>query len=323
MVCEGDNGPATVNTPNDGRVGINTPLFGNCMFSKQALTEGADPVLTAVRVNPTTVSLLIYVDNDPGISSISVTREGSDDPCRQGGTLGNGLQGCPTVKIVNGMPQSPATIITVYDWKTGGTPSPTETRKTPGYQFTLPNDTSVKPGVEYYYIAHVIPNGDSVVVTVPSAYMTAPSQHVVSGVTPPMKGGAPPPLQQQSVSMGAVNLPKLAQPTNLKAVRSNNTSVALSWTTTGAAGDTAHWYLMSATTTSTPAASFGSAGWNKDATLNLNAPQKYTLQMKPAPSGQKNYYMVCAASSDDKATLCSSPVAETSLLLAPAPAMPH
>ncbi|MBV8170342.1 MAG: hypothetical protein JO219_00230 [Candidatus Eremiobacteraeota bacterium] len=315
MVCEGDYGQA----------GGSTPLGKNCTLSKPALTGGAVPILTAARVNPTTVSLKIYLDNDPGISSISVTREGSDDPCRQGGTLANGLQGCQTVKMVNGVPQSPANIITVYNWtySAGVNPSWTEVSKAPGYQITLPNDTTVKPGVEYYYTAHVVPNGDSVVVTVPNAYTTAMSQHMVGGVTPPMKGGAPPPLSQQSVSLSAVNLSKLVQPNNLKAVRSDNTSVILSWTATGAVGDTTHVYLMSATAASTPAATFGSAGWHKNATLSPGAPQKYTLPMKPAPSGQRNYYMVCAASSGDKATLCSSPVAETSLLLAPAPAMPH
>jgi len=314
MVCEGDLGQG------------DQPVGGNCILSKPTLTAGANPILSAERVSPTTVRLTMYVDNDPGISSISVTREGSDDPCRQGVTLGSGLQGCPTTKMVNGVPQSTANNITVYNWTWSAAvkPSWTEISKTPGYQITLPDDTTVKPGVEYYYVAHVVPNGDSVVVTVPNAYTTAPSQQMVGGVTQPMKGGAPPPIPHpQSVSLSAVNLPKLAQPTNLKAVRSNNASVTLSWTTTGAVGDTAHVYLMSATAASTPAATFGSPGWNKSATLSPSAPQEYALPMKPAPSGQKNFYMVCAASGNDKATLCSSAVAETGLPFAPAPAMPH
>ena len=112
---------------------------------------------------------------------------------------------------------------------------------------------------------------------------------------------------------------QIAQPTNVKALRLNNSNVTLTWSTTGPGGDTAHLYLMVNTGSTAPTASFTAPGWGKYAAVNPTAPQKYNLSVSAAPNGQHNYYMVCAANSDDKATVCSTAVQETGLPFAPAP----
>lgn len=167
------------------------------------VTGGANPVLTATRVSANTVKLKVSLDQYT-ISSITVTRQGSDDPCRQGGTLGNGLQGCTTTKIGSGgVPVSPANTVTVFDWT-----SSSGSQYPPGWQNTqtapfvvnLPDDTTVKPGVEYYYLAHVVwlwsVAQDSQTVTAPkNAYASASLQQSIAGGSIPIKqnGGAPPP----------------------------------------------------------------------------------------------------------------------------------
>lgn len=172
-------------------------------------TWGADPVLTATRVSATSVKLEIAVDQDIGISSIVVTREGSDDPCRQGGALGNGLQGCRTVTTSPNGVGTPVTgqITTVYNWTSlpgcQGSGCWTTNSKSAPYEIDIPNDTQVKPGVEYYYQAKVtwIGEQDSAVVTVPSAYATAPPQYMLGGGPKPIKlNGAPPPPSQSGAS---------------------------------------------------------------------------------------------------------------------------
>lgn len=148
--------------------GSPVPLMNNCVLSKVIVAWGADPILTATRVNPTTVRLSVAVDNIYSLYSISVTRQGSDDPCRQGTTLGNGEQGCRTPSIGgNGVPVNAPINVTVYqhagDWGSNSPAAP--------WVIDIPDDT-VKPGVEYYYIAHVTWIGpwsqDSAVVTAPA-----------------------------------------------------------------------------------------------------------------------------------------------------------
>jgi hypothetical protein len=112
---------------------------------------------------------------------------------------------------------------------------------------------------------------------------------------------------------------QIAQPTNVKAVRLNGSTVGLSWSTTGAGTDTAHLYLMVDTGAAAPTATFTTPGWGKYAAVSPTSPQKYNLTVPGAPSGQHNYYMVCAANGDDKATVCSTAVQETGLPFAPAP----
>jgi hypothetical protein len=163
------------------------------------VTGGANPTLSATRVNPNTVKLKLSLDQFT-MTSVSVTRQGSDDPCRQGGTLGNGLQGCPTT---NGLGGSPAQTTTVYNWTwSSGSQYPPgwQNTQTAPFVINLPDDTAVKPGVEYYYIAHVVWEWsvaqDSQTVTAPkNAYASATLQQTLAGGSIPIKqnGGAPPP----------------------------------------------------------------------------------------------------------------------------------
>ncbi|HLV95388.1 MAG TPA: hypothetical protein VKS44_09375 [Candidatus Acidoferrales bacterium] len=180
------------------------------------VTGGADPVLTATRVNANTVRLKLSLDQYT-ISSITVTRQGSDDPCRQGGTLGNGLQGCQTTKIgPGGVGVSPAQTVTVYNWNwTSSSQYP------PGFQSTqtgpwvvnLPDDTAVKPGVEYYYIAHVVWEWsvaqDSQTVTAPKNAYASATQQTLAGGSIPIKqnGGAPPPQSGSKTAAGSMVSP--------------------------------------------------------------------------------------------------------------------
>lgn len=181
LVCEG---------PSDGS-------NVNCAESPVKFTWGADPVLTATRVNASTVQLKIIVDQATDVSAISVTRQGSDDPCRQGQTLGNGLQGCTTVGQYG---QPVGHTDTVYNWTNGSGPGPSLPKSAP-YVINLPDDTTVKAAVEYYYVAHVGwgtgsgTSQDSAVVTVPSFYGTVSGQQALAGGVKPVKlnGGAPPP----------------------------------------------------------------------------------------------------------------------------------
>ena len=147
-------------------------------------TWGAAPVLTATRLNATTVQLQIAVDQF-NVTSISVTRGVVDNVCIKGQKLANGLMGCPTVHtlpngtIVPGPPVTtcpggctPATcplsvgmispvyagpMVTVYNWTQiiGSTPNWTFASKTAPYLIDLPNDTTVQLGTEYYYQAEV------------------------------------------------------------------------------------------------------------------------------------------------------------------------
>ena len=199
-VCEGGspNWQAPVNCASPHGIATN----GNIV------TWGADPVLSASRVGANTVKLQLALDQYT-VTSIVVTRQASDDPCRQGGTLGNGLQGCPTPTIgPNGVGTNPS--VTVYNWNASpGSQYP------PGFQnsqsapfvINLPDDTTVKPGVEYYYLAQVTwlssVGQDSNTVTVPNAYATATLQQGLVGGGKPikLKGNAPPsPTQSKAAT---------------------------------------------------------------------------------------------------------------------------
>lgn len=193
-VCEG--GPPNWQNPT------------NCASPAGALhsivTWGADPVLYATRDGANSVKLQIALDQY-SVTSVLVTRQGSDDPCRQGGTLANGLQGCKTVGAYGG---SPAQTVTVYNWTQSS-----DSQYPPGFQnsqsapfvINLPDDTSVKPGVEYYYMAQVTwlstIGQQSNTVTVPNAYSSATLQHGIgTGVLVKSLGNAPPPSPQSSAA---------------------------------------------------------------------------------------------------------------------------
>lgn len=191
----------------NGGGGLGLP---NCALSAVTFRWGTDPVLTATRVNANTVQLKIAVDEAEDVSMISVTRQGSDDPCRQGQQLGNGLQGCPTVGP-NGT--SVAQTTTVYNWSASGavqSPPGLQNSKSAPYVISLPNDTTVKPGVEYYYLAQVGwatgnvsgPVQTSETATVPSFYgVLARQQSLAGGITPVKQGsGAPPPSSQSGAA---------------------------------------------------------------------------------------------------------------------------
>src|SRR5690348_407751 len=189
----------------------------NCALSGVTFRWGADPVLTATRVNANTVQLKIAVDEGEDVSMISVTRQGSDDPCRQGQQLGDGLQGCPTAGP-NGTGIAQTT--TVYNWTaSGGTQSPPglQNSKSAPYVIDIPNDTTVKPGVEYYYLAQVGwatgsvsgPIQTSETATVPSFYAALPHQQsLAGGITSIKQGsGAPPPPSSSGAAPGAAVMP--------------------------------------------------------------------------------------------------------------------
>jgi hypothetical protein len=222
QVCEGD---------------ANSSASNCTSLSQGAFTGGADPILTATRVNSTTVRLQISVDQDMGLASLLVTREGSDDPCRQGGKLGNGLQGCRTATIgSNGVATNTAQIATVYNW-TYGTAGPgwTLSSKSAPYIIDIPNDTGVAPGVEYYYQAHVVwgyAQGklwqqDSAVVAVPSIYGIAPAHGTLTGGAKPLMGNGAPPPSQPAPAMAPVVKPTSPISTSASSMKGGKSPAAV------------------------------------------------------------------------------------------------
>ncbi|HSM85986.1 MAG TPA: fibronectin type III domain-containing protein [Candidatus Limnocylindrales bacterium] len=210
--------------------------FGNnCVADyKAAVTWGADPILTATRVNATTVQLNIAVDNFFDLYSLSVTRQGSDDPCRQGTSLRNGTQGCRTQSIgANGVAVNAPNTVTVFDKQAGGGGFGSISTSAP-WVIQI-QDASVKPGVEYYYIAHVTWLGrleqDSAVVTVPNAFaLASPSRVGIagSGIKPIPLGGPrpapmerrPSPMERRPAPMGRRPAPVQINPRTSPALRS-------------------------------------------------------------------------------------------------------
>ena len=173
------------------------------------VTWGANPVLSATRAGANSVKLQLALDQYT-VTSVVVTRQGSDDPCRQGGTLGNGLQGCSTVSS-NGLGGSPANTVTVYSWNESQAsqyPPGFQNSQSAPFVINLPDDTSVKPGVEYYYVAQVTwlwaVEQDSITVTVPSFYATATSQRFAGGLKSIQPNGSAPPPPPPSQSRSAV-----------------------------------------------------------------------------------------------------------------------
>lgn len=174
-------------------------------------TMDAPPVLTATRVNATTVQLQIAVDMF-SVTSITVRRDGSDDPIRQGVKLGNGLMGCRTIGA-NGLPVS-ANLVTVYNWTVGGvTPNWAFAGETAPYLIDVPDDTTAKPAVEYYYQVEITwasgYDGESEVVTVPNGYGSVVSQRMLFGGAQPIKlnGGAPPPQSESKLAASPMASP--------------------------------------------------------------------------------------------------------------------
>jgi hypothetical protein len=173
--------------------GIHAPVWNNCADSRYVVTWGVDPILAATRTGPASVKLSVAVDNMFALGRIGVTRQGSDDPCRQGTTLGNGAQGCRTQTYgANGVPQNAPNIVTVYEQtnafgsNSGGAP----------WVIDGPDDTAVQPNVEYYYQAQVTWGGsveqNSTVVTVPTwnRFIVPGKAKVPNGMIKPIK---PPP----------------------------------------------------------------------------------------------------------------------------------
>src|SRR5215469_13130382 len=100
----------------------------------------------------------------------------------------------------------------------------------------------------------------------------------------------------------------LNQPTNVHAVRVNASAVRLTWSE-AASADLGHLNVMTARSASAPASN--ASGWSKYSAVAPTAPERYTLSSTPAPAGQHNWFMVCAADNDDKNLDCSAPVEES------------
>ncbi|MEO6830211.1 MAG: hypothetical protein ABI164_10420, partial [Acidobacteriaceae bacterium] len=112
-----------------------------------------------------------------------ITRQDSSDPCRRGGALANGEQGCKTSSYdANGVRINAPIIVTIYD-KGAGSSFGANTA-TPPYVVEIPDDT-VTAGIEYYYQAHATWSGpleqDSQTVTVPAtvAWRSLPRQKIL------------------------------------------------------------------------------------------------------------------------------------------------
>jgi hypothetical protein len=100
----------------------------------------------------------------------------------------------------------------------------------------------------------------------------------------------------------------LNQPTNVHAVRVNGSAVKLTWSE-AASADLGHLNVMTATSASAPAPN--APGWSKYSAVAPTAPERYTLSSTPAPAGQHNWFMVCAADNDDRTVDCSAPAEES------------
>lgn len=196
----------------------------NCAFSNVMTAWGADPVLTAVPVSNTSVKLEVAVDDAADIQTIRVTRGVINTTCGQGKQLGNGLQGCATVTVgPNGVatPVTAGPMTPIYNWTWLGT-TPSKSNSAP-YIIDIPNDNSVKPGVEYFYQAEVdwghplafgasaprTPQGDSqdsdnVVVTVPTQLGALVSQQTLVGGPIKLNAGAPPPQSQSKIATAPI-----------------------------------------------------------------------------------------------------------------------
>jgi len=167
-----DQGPLTPHDPYIYWVCTGTPdaSMRSCAQSRSVTIWGANPVLTATRTTPTTVRLSVAVDNLPTLVGLKVTRQGGNDPCRQGTTMANGGQGCKTTTVgPGGAPVNAPIITTVYQLSPGDSLGSNST--SPPWVIDIPDDT-VTAGVEYYYSAAATWGGpleqDSQTVTVPA-----------------------------------------------------------------------------------------------------------------------------------------------------------
>ncbi|MBA3914549.1 MAG: hypothetical protein H0X25_12040 [Acidobacteriales bacterium] len=165
-----DTGPLAPHDTYNYYVCTGTPdtLMHSCARSNPVTIWGVNPVLTAVRTSPTTIKLSVAVDNMMTLTALHVTRQDSSDPCRSGGTLGNGLQGCGTSSYgPNGVPIN-VPKITTTDYNNPGSTFGASTATAP-YVINLPVET-VSAGVEYYYVVKATWNGtvqqDSETITV-------------------------------------------------------------------------------------------------------------------------------------------------------------
>ena len=216
-----DAGPLGPHYPYDYYVcsGSHDTLMRNCAHSNHIYTWGLNPVMNAVRSSPTTVKLSVAVDNLSTLARLKVTRQDSNDPCRNGGTLGNGSQGCKTTSYgPNGVPINAPVITTVYD-KGPNTGFGSSTATAP-YMIEIPDDT-VTDGVEYYYQAHATWNAsveqDSQTITVPAKI----TLHYV----PPQKSVAKGLVKAQPVGVKGGTQQKVAFPVMAETVSSAQAKV--------------------------------------------------------------------------------------------------
>jgi hypothetical protein len=168
-------------------------------------------------------------------------------------------------------------------------------------------DVDVKQGVTYTYTvcAHwtlaVMGSGPS----------PTPASHV------PETSCSKPVSARLTYTVQRLGIGQLDQPTNVSAIRSNASTVGVSWSAPG--GDnTAHFYLLSFTAAGSPPTNWKAPGWNNIAAVGPTV-RSHNLSVPTAPSGQRNYFMVCAGNANDSAVNCSTPVVEKGLSFAPAP----
>ena len=222
-----DNGPLAPHFTYDYYVcdGSHDVQMRNCAHSNQVTTWGLNPVVTAVRSSPTTVTLSVAVDNLNTLTALSVTRQDNSGPCGKGTTLGNGSQGCQTKTYgPNGVPINAPVITTVYQkGPPGGFGASTATAP---YIIDIPNDTVVA-GVEYYYQAHATWEGavgqDSQTVTVPvtiALHYVPPQKSFVKTLAKAQPVGIKGGTQQKSQAQTVKPVPQTAV-VNLSTAQAN------------------------------------------------------------------------------------------------------
>jgi len=116
----------------------------NCAESNAVNIGGLDPVLRVTAQSTTSAKLEVTVDNPAHLTSIDVTRQESDDPARQGTTLGNGLKGCLLPSPVAGAVLTCTNSSVIHFVVPANSHSGT---------FAVGEDSNLKPGVTYYYTA--------------------------------------------------------------------------------------------------------------------------------------------------------------------------
>jgi hypothetical protein len=180
----------------------------NCAKSGPVTLGGLDPVLSVAASGANAATITVAVDNPKNLTAIDVVRQESDDPARQGTTLGNGLQGCRLSSPVPGQSiHCTNTPVLHLDIPKSTTVS--------GASFVVGTDQNLTPGIVYYYTAtatwfgslqqtsQVVAFADSR--TYPGARGERSLVPAGDRATVPVKGHAPPPGQDGKVATSRVH----------------------------------------------------------------------------------------------------------------------